>query len=296
MGAKYVLTGEAPDWFVKMLESRGIAKAKISRAWRQGITGLKASLLGFVDKIFHENRSGLAPEANTSLYTPSRGYGSSSGILGAASAHKLARINGVRDNTPQLVDDFTPGWKTVFRGVGGADINGTYKSARELHRDFATSRDPYYSDKGGTVYGDGLYCAMDKYESDSYGAGHNYRDNQTLEMAIDPNAKIYVMGRTSKLGATKNNGDGDINNVDSELTDLLKSIVLNEENPELDPSDPAVSSKIRELYDALPTKSNHGGNQSNMAFLLGYDAIEFANGYVVILNRGILQVRKRDIA
>lgn len=298
LGAKYVLTGEAPDWFVKMLESRGIAKAKISTLWRQAVSGVKANFLAIIDKIRHEDNSGTSPESDTTLYTPSsRGYGSRShGILGAASAHKLARLNGVRDNTPQLVDDLTPGWGRVYRGVGGLDVNGTYKSARELHREFATSKNPYYSDKGGTHYGDGLYLAADKSESDSYGRNNNSRDNQTLEMAIDPNAKIYVAGRSSKIGATKKNNDTDLDDVAGQLKDLLKSLVLNEEHPELDVTDPIVSSKISALYNSLPTQSISGANQSNMAFLLGYDAIEFANGYIVVLNRGILQVRKKDIA
>jgi hypothetical protein len=298
LGAKYVLTGEAPDWFVAMLESRGIAKAKVSTLWRQAVTGIKSNLLGFIDKIRHENNSGTSPESDASLYTPSsRGYGSRShGILGAASAHKLARLNGVRENTPQIVDDFTPGWKTIFRGVGGLDVNGKYKSARELQRDFSTTKDPYYSDKGGTMYGDGIYFSTSKSESDSYGRNNNSRDNETLEVAVDPNAKIYVVGRASRIGATKGNGDTDIDDVQAQIKDLLKSIVLNEEHPELDVTDSTVSSKISALYHALPTESPNGASQSNMAFLLGYDAIEFANGYVVVLNRGILQVRKKDIA
>lgn len=298
LGAKYVLTGEAPDWFVKMLESRGISKAKISTLWRQAVTGVKANLLSIIDKVRQENNSGTSPEADATLYTPSsRGYGSRThGILGAASAHKLARLKGVRDNLPQLVDEFTSGWKTIFRGVGGLDVDGKYKSARDLHREFATNKDPYYSDKGGTHYGDGLYFAVDKSESDSYGRNHNSKDNQTLELAIDPNAKIYVVGRSSKIGATKNNSDTEIDDVDAQIRDLLKSLVINEEHPELDVTDSAVVSKIRDMYNSLPTQSISGSNQSNLAFLLGYDAIEFANGYVVILNRGILQVRKRDIA
>lgn len=297
LGAKYVLTGEAPDWFIRMLESRGISKAKASTIWRQAVSGMRTNLLAFVDKVLGENRIGKSPESDASLYTPSsRGYGGSHGILGAASAHKLARLNGVRENTPQVVDDFTPGWKTIFRGVGGADINGVKKTARELHRDFSTSKDPYYSDKGGTYYGDGLYFALNQSEADSYGSNSNYGDNQTLELAVDPNAKIYVAGGSSKIGATKNNGDKDIDDVAAQLKDLLKSLVLNEEHPELDVTDPVVSSKISALYNSLPTQSSNGSSQSNMAFLLGYDAIEFPGGYVVVLNRGILQVRKKDIA
>lgn len=297
LGAKYVLTGEAPDWFVKMLESRGIAKAKISTLWRQAVTGVKSNLLAFIDKIRKEDNSGTSPESDTTLYTPSsRSYSTGHGRLGSASGHKLARLNGVRENTPQLVDDFTPGWGRVFRGVGGVDLNGTPKTAKELHREFATSPDPYYADRGGSYYGDGIYFAVDKSEADSYGRGNNSRDNQTLELAIDPNAKVYVMGRSSKIGLTKNNTDRDIDDVEAQIKDLLKSLVLNEEHPELDATDSVVSSKISALFNSLPTRSISGSTQSNMAFLLGYDAIETPNGYVVVLNRGILQVRKKDIA
>jgi hypothetical protein len=294
LGAKYVLTGEAPDWFVKMLEARGIAKAKASKLWRQGLDAVKTGILGFVDKIFHENDNGLYPESNKTLYAS--GYGDV-GVLGSASAHRLARLMGVRDNTPQLVDDFTPGWSTIFRGVGAADVNGVRKSARELHREFATTTDPYYSYHGMTAYGDGIYAATDKSDADSFGSRGSTRDNQTLEMAIDPKARIYVEhSRTPKLGVPKDPNQIDSDKLADVVEELLKSVVSNELHPELDANSYQVVGKAMNLFSTLPLTSPSGNSTSNLAFLQGYDAIELSNGFVVILNRGILQVRKRDIA
>jgi hypothetical protein len=293
IGAKYVLTGEAPEWFVKMLESRGIAKGKINKLWRKSLDAVMTRVLDIADKIFHENDNGMYPETNTTLYSTGRSYGRVHGLLGSSNAHRLARLNGVRDNAPQLVDSFTPGWKSVFRCVNDAYVNGTTKTARELHREFATTTDPYYADRGGTYFGDGIYSAVDKSDADAYAARGT---SQVLEMAVDPNAKIYVEGRSSRLGATVDNGPVSISQLESKMIEMLGSLVANELEPGASETDPAVRARAIALFNSLPTVSSSGDSRSNMAFLMGYDAIEFSNGYVVILNRGILQVRKKDIA
>jgi hypothetical protein len=292
--AKYVVTGDAPDWFIKLLESRGYAKGKKNTSWRKNVAGtVKAGFLNFIDSILGENDNGNYPERDRSKY----GVGTR---LGSSSGHRLIRSLGFAGKTAQIVDELDPTWKRVYRGVGSATVEGTFMSTKDMHANFASSPTPYISMT--TYYGDGGYSASTYDEAKEYGERSNYRDNSVIEMAVDPKAKVAVVdtgyGTRSYLGFSADPNMLSESQIKSEILSLLKSIIANELEPGEDENSASVISRANSLIKDLPLTSPNGHQQSNMYSLLGYDAIEFNLGsksYFVILNRGILQVRKRDI-
>jgi hypothetical protein len=187
------------------------------------------------------------------------------------------------------VDDLTPGWKTVFRGVSSARINGVNLSGTDLHRMFATDDNPYYSTT--CMYGDGTYSASQYSTANQFG-------NTVIEMGIDPKAKVAVIG-TPRLGFTKDPNMPTQSQLDDALQEIARSIIANELDPGSDESSREVLQKARDLISNLPISAPGGETLSSLYALAGYDAIE-VNGsmgvsYFVVLNRGILQVKKKDI-
>lgn len=279
--AKYVATGEAPEWFINLLEANGYAKGKKNTSWRKNIDSpIEKEILNHLDIMLAEIDDGMYPELNTKNY----GRGTK---LGSASAHRLARLLGVANNTSKVVDDIDPSWQRFYRGVGAATVDGKHMTTKEMHANFATSPLPYFSTT--TYYGDGSYAATDRSEAVSYGQSANYNDNSVIEMGVDPSAKIAILGSSGLPTEAE---------IWSYIEKLLSSIAANEREPGEDENSAKIKALVRELMKKLPLTGPTGNGQSNIYGLLGYDAIRTGRGsgsYIVILNRAILQVRKKDI-
>jgi hypothetical protein len=278
--AQMVASGNGAAWFENLLESYGYAKGKKSTAWRQKFKdAFGQAALSLIDTVLAENNSANYPEMDRTKYGPGT-------IFGSRTAQRLGRILGFGSNKPQLVDDFTPGWSTVFRGVNAATTDGTHYSGKDLHRAFATGSTPsYYSTT--TAYGDGTYTAGTSAEARGYGS-------VILEMAIDPKAKVAVLGR-GRLGFSKDSNMPNESVLRDALDQMMRSLIANELDPGTDEASSDVISRARGLVSDLPINK-----ASSYYALAGYDAIEVDGGsggvsYFVVLNRGILQVRKKDI-
>jgi hypothetical protein len=289
--AKYAVTGDAPEWFVELLKSKGLTKRQISKKWRELEPATHQQILSVLDAIEAESSSSGVPERNNSDYGHHAKFGPADG-------HIIARLNGVTNNKPEVVAALDPSLKVVYRGV--SPYGG--KTAIDLHKEFITADKPYFSST--TYFGDGLYSAT------NFDTALGYADRKktgVLTMAIKSDAKIFVYDESSSHRgagtdrsnllspaevATANNGIK-LDSLRGELMNILARKVQNEMYPELDVNDPMIGAEVRKLAQMLPLGSAHS-DQANWAGLLGYDAVEIVKSsggsFFVFLNRGILQV------
>jgi hypothetical protein len=286
--AKYALTGEAPEWFRELLKSKGLTKRQISKKWREGKAGFFKKILDFLDLHEEELQKG-SPEDADGAHGFLAGFGPKEG-------HKIARWLGFQTNKPELVDKLDPALPKLFRGISPHRND----SAKDLMMKFVEDDVPYYSST--KMYGDGLYAATDRSTASGYSSGGG-----VLNMAIKPEAKIYVMDQSgrptpssSKLvdpakAATDASGI-DVNMIDNALIKLLQEKVQNEMFPDLDLGSDEIANEVAKIRASFPAFNQNGSNYSNIAGLLGFDGIEIIMGggtsYFTFFNRGVLQVEK----
>ncbi len=286
----YANTGDAPEWFVELLRSKGFEKRKANIIWRESEGNAEKAILAVLDKA--ETDDSASAFENSSNFNPT--------IHGSGIAHRIARWNGVATNKPEVVDDFAPGTKLLYRGVSPRGRITT----KQMYDSFINDDHTYYSTT--TMWGDGLYAST-LYDTAfrTYASGNK---DDVWEMALKPDAKVFVYdtnysSRSSgKISSNLLQPDQiDNNNIDldvlqNSLMSLLRKKVQNEIMPELDINDPKVSAEASRLLQLLPA-SSYSGSNSNWAALFGYDAIEIVHGsnesYFVFFNRGALQIKKK---
>lgn len=284
--AKYVIDGEAPEWFIELLKSKGLSKRAINLAWRDALNGNSKSLFESMLKTIEAKNSG------TPMVPSQTSRGNSN--VGQKDAHIAAFLTGVADKKPNIVDQFPTGALTVWRGLKkyGND------TGEQLRKDWKYDDKPFHT---SGIYGNGMYASNLKSRGLSYA---NNKENAVEEMGIDPNAKILLVDNSGKPSNFKMKNTTSIDSlfprgigqIGEQIENIVKNYVQNELHPEYDDNDSRLSAKIRDiLNNELDGVFNVSGNYSILAALLGFDGVEVwqsrDESYFVTVNRGILYMK-----
>lgn len=277
--AKYLITGNASPEFLELLSSKGLTRAQLNKKWRDNYPQYADNFFKFLDGIFADDQAPFIPEYNgpeSSEYDKYKKYG-------AARVHKLARIFGFTDKKPTTVDSIPTDKYTVYRGVS----ENTTAQAWARHNEYRTADMPWF---GYGIYGDGQYMSNDVRTANGYGT--------VAKMRAKPDAKVYVYSesysRTDGHLYSNQNNNG-INIVDFQkdlMQNILKEIVLNEIDPDLEGFE--VDKEVSLLMAKMGLLNSRDHNLSILAGMLGYQGLEIvrdsSESYLVVLDRSMLDM------
>lgn len=289
--AKYVIDGDAPEWFIELLKSKGLSMRAINTAWRDRLTESGKAFFKRITDIFTYKNSGtpLTPDKTTS-----------GGSIVHRDAYIAAGLLGVTTNLPNIVDQFPTDAPVIYRGL---HAEGRV-SGKQFRLQWKFDAVPYYTNG---IFANVMYSSNQRSRAEQYA---HHVDSGIEEMAIRPDIKILVMDSNNTYGTgnrtTKFNlknttyiddiFPGGLKDIGAEIRDIVKSYVQNELHPEYDDNDPRLNSKVDDiLNNDLEGVFRIHHNHAILAALLGYDGVEIRNtnseSYYLTLDRSTLYMK-----
>lgn len=291
MFAKYVITDQAPEWFVELLKSKGLEKRQISQAWRQTLANHGKTLFQRMTRVFDSKNKGesLVPDKT-----------SAGGGIVFRDAYLVAGLLGVTEKMPNIVDKFPSDAPLIYRGLRKQGKT----SGKTFRLSWKHDIIPYFT-KG--IFANTMYSSSDRGTAESY-AG--YEESGVEDMAIHPDTKILVIDgydndgigdKTTKFNLKNTTYlrdifPGGLQEIGKEVRAIVESYVQNELHPEYDSNDPRLAAKVNdilnnELEGIFRVHSNH----AILAMLLGFDGAEIRMGsnesYYLTLDRSTLYMK-----
>lgn len=295
--AKYLITGDASPEFLELLSSKGLTKAQINKKWRSNFESnfqqskFHSSFFGFMDSLQKEIETNGGPREYVGQEAANYNddYRGGNSKFGTRNTNLVARLMGFRSKKPETVETLTRDDKIVYRGVSASGG----KDGWELHNEFRTSDEPWW---GFGYFGNGQYSSKSQSEAQQYG-------DRVAMMRVKDDAKIYIDRATSEFGFDKltMNEGLDLRSLHTELfrtNGILEEFVLNEINPDLDPSIPedarTIKAEVKNLRAFMGLRGSYDVDRTILAAMLGFQGVEVAGNqntsYALILDRSMMQM------